>query len=162
MAKAREETRRELKVHRPLQNAYVQGAAAPALDFPVRDTEPERGRTPVAGSPLRDESRTQMNMGYLLFLAAMAVAVVTVCVNYLQLRARYTNLQKEYTVLEADLSERILENDAIYNGIVSSINLEEVKETATQKLGMVYATGEQIITYTETEKDYVKQYRDIP
>ena len=144
-----------------LETAYVHGSAAPKLDFPVRETE-SPGRNGRRQSAEDDSSPLSMNLGYLLFLAVAAIAVVAICVNYLRLRSEYTTLQKEYTAKEADLSERILENDAIYNGIISSVNLEHVKEVATGKLGMIYATGDQIITYQETEKDYVKQYRDIP
>ena len=31
-----------------------------------------------------------------------------------------------------------------------------------ERLGMVYASEDQIVEYLETERDYVKQYQDLP
>ena len=108
------------------------------------------------------ERFTQMNLGYVAFLAAAAVVTVLICVNYLRLQAQYTAVQKETTSLEAQLSELKLENDAEYNRIIAGVNLEHVKETAMNKLGMTYASIDQIVEYDAAEHDYVKQYQDIP
>ena len=42
------------------------------------------------------------------------------------------------------------------------MNLEEVRKTAQEKLGMVYATDAQIVEYQKPSSDYVKQYEKIP
>ena len=55
-----------------------------------------------------------------------------------------------------------MDNDAEYNRLISGVNLEDVKNTAMTRLGMVYACEDQIVTYDAAGKDYVKQFRDIP
>ena len=108
------------------------------------------------------EKALQMNLGYVLFLALAAVLSVAICVNYLRLQAQYTTVQKEATALETTYSELKLENDAVYNRIMAGVNLDEVKKEAMERLGMDYATEEQIVTYEASGGDYVRQYQDLP
>lgn len=103
-----------------------------------------------------------MNLGYVLFLTAAAIVTVFMCVNYLQLQAKGTKLQKEVTALETQLDAAILENDSDYNRIMTNIDLEHIKDVAMNDLGMVYAKKSQIITYESQNGDYVRQYSDIP
>ena len=103
----------------------------------------------------------QMNFGYVLFLTVAAIISVTVCINYLKLQFSYTTLQKTSTRLETQLSSMKLDNDTEYNRIVSSVDLEEVRERATGSLGMVYKTSDQIVTFEVPDNDYVRQFRDV-
>ncbi|MCR4960230.1 MAG: hypothetical protein K6A74_02160 [Lachnospiraceae bacterium] len=131
----------------------------------VRQAVAENAVQPKAisqGTLANRERAAQMNIGYVMFLTLAAVLTVMICVNYLRLQARYTSLQKTTTALELRLGSLKLENDAEYNRIISGVNLEDVKAYAMDRLGMVYATEDQIVTYEAAEKDYVKQYRDIP
>ncbi len=123
---------------------------------------PSRKRKVSAETRKNREKALQMNLGYVLFLTAAAVLTVAVCVNYLKLQSACTTLQKQETALETTLSEIKLENDATENRIYSSVNLENVKEVAMEKLGMVYATASQIETYEAADGDFVKQYQDVP
>lgn len=104
----------------------------------------------------------QMNMSYVVFLTVAAVVTVMVCINYLKLQSQNTSYQKTVTALDSQLSERKMANDLEYNRIISSVDLEQLKNTAMNELGMTYASEEQIRTYSSTENDYVKQYQDIP
>ncbi len=107
------------------------------------------------------ERALQMNFGYVLFLLAAAVVTIAICVNYLQLQARYTAVREETTYLETRLDSLRLENDATYNGIISAVDLEHVRETAQKRLGMSYPRRDQIVRYEKSEKDYVRQFRDV-
>ncbi len=110
----------------------------------------------------RRERALQMNLSYVAFLAVAAVVTVMVCINYLKLQSRSTTYQKTVTSLNTQLSELKLENDSQYNRIVSSVDLEHVKDVAMNELGMTYPTEDQVYTYDATENDYVKQYQDVP
>ena len=125
---------------------------------PVREQNASISRQAL----MNRERSLQMNLRYVVFLTVAAVLTVAICVNYLKLQAQYTSLQKDATRLETSLSELKLENDARYNRIISTVNLEEAKEAAMERLGMVYASEDQIVEYLETERDYVKQYQDLP
>lgn len=141
------------------QTFYISGSNALKLEtLPVDPAAPK-----VSAQARRNrEKALQMNLGYVVFLAAAAVLTVTICVNYLNLQSRYTSAQKENTVLSTRLSSMKLDNDAEYNRIISSVNLEDVKEQAMDRLGMVYASSDQIVEYSEAESDYAQQYKDVP
>ncbi len=138
------------------ETVYINGNNALAL------SQPQRRPSVSEHTRANREKALQMNLTYVAFLAAAAVACVTVCVRYLRIQSNYTALQKKNTSLTATLDDMKHENDAEYNRIMSSVNLEEVRDVAMNKLGMVYASSDQIITYDETGSDYAAQYQNIP
>lgn len=108
------------------------------------------------------EKAQQINLAYVLFLLAAAVATLFVCVNFLQIQAESTAHRKTVASLESQLSALKMENDVAYEAAVSSVDLEKVKDIAINELGMVYADKGQIITYDSQDNDYVRQYEDVP
>jgi len=130
----------------------VRVSAAPAQADPRRQEQLQRNR----------ERMRSMNMRYVLFLTAAAVLSVAVCINYLKLQAKSTQLQKQTVSLQTQLKDIEMENDTIYNEIVSGVDLNQVKEVAMDRLGMDYPTEDQIVEYNEASGDYVKQYEEIP
>ena len=108
------------------------------------------------------ERSLSMNLRYVLFLTVAAVAVVTICVYFLKLQATSTQLQKRTVSLQTTLKDLKIENDIEYNEILSGVDLESVRETAIEKLGMSYPQQSQIMYYDAASSDYVKQYEEIP
>lgn len=108
------------------------------------------------------ERSLSMNLRYVLFLTVAAVAVVTICVYFLKLQAISTKLQKRTVSLQTTLKDLKMENDIVYNEILSSVDLEKVRETAIDELGMSYPSQTQIAYYDAASSDYVKQYEEIP
>lgn len=143
--------------------AYVDGTAVRKLEQAPAG-RPERRQTPQTSLATKKnrERALQMNLGYVLFLTAAAVITVCMCVNFLQLQAKGTKLQKEVTALETQLDAAILENNSDYNRIMTNIDLEHIKDVAMNELGMIYAKKTQIVTYESQDGDYVRQYSDIP
>ena len=142
-------------------DVYVDGNTLRTAHTLVRPQEQEEKKISRQAQANRERSM-QMNLGYVAFLTVAAIVTVLMCVNYLRLQARYTAIQKQATSLEASLSELKLDNDAEYNRIISGVNLEHVKEVAMGRLGMVYASIDQIVEYEAADHDYVKQYQEIP
>lgn len=103
-----------------------------------------------------------MNPGYVVFLTAAAVCALLICVNYVNLQSRITRRSKNITAMQAELVDLKEKNNTRYNTIMDSVNLEEVRVSAQDKLGMVYATEAQVIEYQKPSADYVKQYEAIP
>ena len=155
--KTARQNRSHIRSYGSSETGYVDGNT-------VRVREPAaQAARPVSEQTIRNRERSlRMNLGYVLFLTVAAVICVTVCVNYLKLQSAYTALQKNATRMESRLNNLRLENDMQYNRIMSSVNLEEIRETAINRLGMVYAKQDQIETYNASGNDYVKQYRDVP
>ena len=144
-----------------IMDVYVDGNTLRTAHTLVRPQEQEEKKISRQAQANRERSM-QMNLGYVAFLTVAAIVTVLMCVNYLRLQARYTAIQKQATSLEASLSELKLDNDAEYNRIISGVNLEHVKEVAMGRLGMVYASIDQIVEYEAADHDYVKQYQEIP
>lgn len=99
---------------------------------------------------------------YMIFLAAAACMVLWSCVNYLQLQAEMTSRVKNIAALETQLEELRKENDDNYTRIMTSVDLDYIKDVAINELGMVYAQPDQVILYDGGTKDYVRQNGEIP
>ncbi len=142
---------------------YVDGTAVRKFQTAPADKKQIKRKPSVSPAAKRNRERAlSMNFGYVTFLTAAAVISVLMCVNFLQLQAKGTKLQKEVTSLETQLNSAILENDSDYNRIMTNVDMEHVKDVAMNELGMVYAKKSQIVTYEMEDNDYVRQYSEIP
>ena len=54
------------------------------------------------------------------------------------------------------------DNDAYYKQAMASVTMEDVKDTALNKLGMHYASESQIRYYDSSNESYVRQYESVP
>ena len=141
--------------------AYVEGSTVRRAGV-LPEAEP--GSFPAAReiTQRNRERALSMNFSYVLFLTIAAVLTVAICINYLRLQSKSVSYQKTLTALEVELSEVKLANDSEYNRIISSVDLEHVKDVAMNTLGMTYASESQVKTYSCSSGDYVKQFRNIP
>ena len=53
-------------------------------------------------------------------------------------------------------------NDEEYSRIISSVDLDHVKNVAINELGMQYAEEGQVVTIETQGDDYVRQYAQMP
>jgi hypothetical protein len=90
-------------------------------------------------------------------LVVLSCAVYTAALN-----TKVKISQREITKQEAALENLKAKNNELENRINSYIDLNNVYEVATKRLGMVYAKKNQVIEYKKTESEYVKQDEDIP
>lgn len=103
-----------------------------------------------------------MSIGYVAFLAVTMGLVLFGCVWYLQVQAQMTAAINSINSKEGILNELKAENDAEYDRVTSSVDLENIRDTAINELGMVYASEDQVVLYSSEDSDYVVQYQDIP
>ena len=142
---------------------YVDGTAVRKLQSAPQEGPQRKKKSSTSLATRRNRARAlQMNLGYVTFLTVAAVITVFMCVNFLQLQANGTRLQKEVTALAAQLDAAVLENDSDYNRIMTGVDMEHVKDVAMNELGMVQAKKSQIVTYEIEDSDYVRQYSDVP
>lgn len=99
---------------------------------------------------------------YMIFLTVAACMVLWSCVHYLQLQAETTSRVKNIAALETQLEELRKENDDNYTRIMTSVDLDYIKDVAINELGMVYAQPDQVILYDGGTRDYVRQNSEIP
>ena len=100
--------------------------------------------------------------GYIVFLAAICVAVLFFCIHYLQLKSEITSSMKTVAALESELSDLKEDNDAYYSQVTSNVDLNTIKKIAIGRLGMKYPSDEQVMTYETEGNSYVRQYQDVP
>lgn len=108
------------------------------------------------------ERALRMNLGYVLFLTMAAMVTALVSVTYIQLQSEVTGRMRRISVLESQVAELKADNDAALNRISTSVDLDYVKETAVNQLGMVYPKADQIVYYSIEDDDYMNQYGEIP
>ena len=145
------------------RETYVYGSAVREFAaVPERIERPKEQRG-ISRRTLENRRRAaKMNIRYVAFLATATVATLAICIGYLQLRSEVDGRTSRINRMEAELKETRMENDANYNRIMKSVNLEEIRRIAMEELHMVYANEDQVILYDAEESDYVRQYEEIP
>ena len=103
-----------------------------------------------------------MTWVFVVFLAVVSVAVLYTCVQFLQLKAQITNSVETIAELESEYSQLRADNDAYESQLNASVDLEEVKKAAMERLGMKYPADNQVITYQMPKGSYVRQFQDVP
>lgn len=140
---------------------YVQGNTVRKPD--IRREMERAPRKKVSNTTRKNREKARhMNFPYLLFLVSALLVTGFVLIRYIQLQSDITNTVKNISRLESELNDLKLQNDEEYSRITSSIDLEEIRRIAIGELGMKYAQEGQIIPYTTSGSDYVRQLEDIP
>ena len=132
---------------------------------------PEPQWDPREEQTVRHESRAvrknreralSISLPYGIMLLAATAVIVFACVNYLRVTAQINASMKHIAAMEAELSELKNANNTLQDRIVAAIDLGEVYEIATARLGMVYPDENERLTYTAHEREYVSQYENVP
>jgi len=110
----------------------------------------------------RQDKVQYVNLFYAMFLIAAVIMLFVSCIQYLTLQAEVTSRIKNIASLETQLEEKRKENDDDYTRIMTSVDLDYIKDVAINELGMVYAQQDQVILYDGGTRDYVRQSKEIP
>lgn len=108
------------------------------------------------------EKALSMNGGYVAFLAVAAIVSVMLCVNYLKLQTEITEKTNSIKAVQQSIDTLTSQNDSLDYTVNSYIDLDNIYKIATEELGMVRATKDQVQLYNKSENEYMKQYSDIP
>jgi cell division protein FtsL len=153
------------------RNYYINGntvrelGAAPARkpqQNPQEAEEQKRRRRRQNAARRNRERALYMSRGYVAFLTLCVAVSAFFAVTYVKLQADVTHRMKTISALESQITDLRADNDANYKRITTSVDLNEVKDIAMNRLGMTYATEEQIIYYSVENSNYMDQYSDIP
>lgn len=135
---------------------------APIPSREERDAE-ERRRRNKARRERENRKKAAMARSrrhtFRLCLIAAFCAATFFCYVYLQAETQTT--MRHVASLEDEISTLKADNSAEKNRISGYENLNQVKETAQNSLGMVYAGQGQIVYYTVDDSDYMNQYDDV-
>ena len=144
------------------RNNYMRDNLARNID--VREALKER----PTGEPLREyrgelKKQSKMSMGF-LYVAFLGLAVVVLAaslVSYLKLQNDITTMVDDIAYYEQTLNNLTLENDDEYSKIVNAVDYDYIRKVAIEELGMVYASEDQIVSYSREYSDYVRQLADV-
>lgn len=151
-------------------SSYINGSTARKLNTAVEADEygyavpDERIRREERRNGKSNKRQKANNMDLVTFIvmtAAIAITLIT-CVDYLRIQSQITEMSKNIAGLESEILTIKNENTVIDESIQTSIDYETIFKIATEELDMVYANKNQVVKYTGTKSDYVRQYGDIP
>ena len=142
---------------------YMYGSAAPkAAPAPQRTPVKRESVNPQIHKKARVQSKAVPVNKPLFVLTLAAFALIgAMMIRYISLNSEISVLTSGIASLESRLNTLQAENDEYRSRILSSVDLEKVREIAIMDLGMVYASEDQIITYDSQVDDYVEQSRVI-
>ena len=129
---------------------------------PARVTqEPERVGRPKQAVKAERGLAASFGIAFTLIMAAAMVVIFITLVKYISLNIEISRKARTITELRKELTTAIMENDNMEMSINSSIDYDYIYQVATQELGMVYASQNQIVTYDHEDSEYVVQYKDV-
>lgn len=132
-----------------------------AEEVPERSADGEKSRK-LSETTIRNRERAlSLDIRSVAFLTAAVTVCVLVCINFLEIRSESTKLQEEVIRLETRVASQEMENDIRQSQITSSVNLVEVKRRA-EEMGMTTPSEGQIVYYESADRDYVRQYQELP
>lgn len=108
------------------------------------------------------ERALHMSRGYVAFLTICVGIVAFAAVALVQIQSQVTQRMEHIAALESQITDLKADNDARYKEIVTSVDLDYIKDVAMNQLGMQYATEDQIIYYSVENNNFMDQYSDIP
>lgn len=147
------------------RTSYIEGNTVRKLNVVPdirREEQPYERPVPERHHQKQPKALSGINFASLLVLTTAIVATLYVCVQYLQLQSEVTRMDKTIISMEQKLTQLTNENDASYEAINTTYDLDYVYHVAVEELGMVYPNNNKVITYRSSDEDYVMQFEDIP
>lgn len=147
------------------QDDYEEGSALRKLsavpqelprEYP--EEQPVR-RQRTAGQCARN---AQITPRFLMGTVVLCAAMVAFVVGFLCLKEKITEQNRHIASLENQINDLKSDNDAYYNKVMASVDLEAIREAAMNRLGMKYAEESQIQYYDTDGSSYVRQYQEVP
>ena len=153
------------------QTYYVNGSTVRQIEAqPVRRERIDRTKIKEEQQKKRRRNAAKRNRARALHMSRGYVAFLTLCVGVVafaavalvQIQSQVTQRMEHIAALESQITDLKADNDARYKEIVTSVDLDYIKDVAMNQLGMQYATQEQIIYYSVENNNFMDQYSDIP
>lgn len=151
------------------RHTYVDGNTVRRIDTLPRRSEEERRREEERRKRLLRRRILEqpvhmpgMDRVSIVFLAAAVAVTLYVCFTYIQTQNQVYEQKNQVVRMEYSIASQKESNADAYQEILDSVDLSEVYDKATGKLGMVQARDNQIHTYKSKKSDTVKQYGVIP
>ncbi|MBR0149110.1 MAG: hypothetical protein IJM23_07935 [Lachnospiraceae bacterium] len=137
--------------------------AAPAYD-PVPEHIRRRREFKIVSPQIERNRKRARNMTplYLVGLMLCIGFFALLAHKHIQLNSEIVQVRHDIMSKEAEYQRIKTANDEEYARIMGAVDLEEIKRTAMDDLGMHYPDNSQIIEFENDDSDYVRQFQDIP
>lgn len=151
---------------RSYRYGYQYGSEAPVL-YPEEERGYGRRSTQEQERVARTSRKSAVRHAAVVNAVRNAVYVLVVgmiCLalfNYISLQSAVTQSVKQIASYESTLTSLKEANDEMYNEIVSSVDLDQIKDRAMNELGMTYAEENQILSYQGDTNDYVHMVQEV-
>ena len=140
---------------------YIDGNTVRVREtLPARREEEEILRVSV--QPEQRPVRVRINVPYVLTLLVVTLLFGYLCFSYLKVQASINASMNRIANLEEQITKVRSENAVRENRLSAQMDLEEVYRIAVEELGMTYPQDNEVVTYSEQMREYVRQYEDIP
>ncbi len=126
----------------------------------VPKREEERVRQPKRQPAIRKSRK--IGFAHVAIAASFFIFCVCVCVGYLNINAENSRVRKSITSLQTQLETITAQNDSLDYSINSFVDINYIINVATNDLGMVKISKDNINTYKSAEYEYMQQYSSIP
>lgn len=107
-------------------------------------------------------NKQALNGLYTFALVTAVLFSLVLCVRFLQTQTAITEKNNRISQLKKEISVMTSQNDSMDYSINSYIDVQNIYKVATEELGMVVASEEQVKLYKSSELEYMKQLSDIP
>lgn len=108
------------------------------------------------------ERALRMSRSYAAFLTMAVIVFGIFAGTYIKIQSDVTTRMNQIAGLESQIADLKADNDEAFKRISNSIDLDSVRNTAMNELGMSYAKETQIIYYSVGDDDYMNQFGEIP
>ncbi len=146
---------------------YVSGNAARSLrPIPDYDTHREKRKKEKIETQRHTRRNVddlpKMGIKMVLFLAAAVAVSIILCINYLMVQMEITEAKSGIMELKSGIEVMFDQNNALEFEIDSFIDVDYIISEAKEKLGMVVPNKNQIVSYENSNNEYMSQYSDVP
>lgn len=108
------------------------------------------------------EKAMGMSRGYVAFLTLCVILSAVSAFILIGTQASISNRMRSVAAMQSQIEDLRADNDARYKEITTSVDLNYIKDVAMNKLGMDYATEDQVVYYSVEKNNFMDQYSDIP
>lgn len=152
-----------------IRELYISGNTAIEIETGKEEKESARRRRiiqeqRVEGLKIQKQQRAEKKARALRSAVIVSASAVVLGILVLLLSSviTYNSLTSEIESLTEELDTLTLQNDSVEYDIDSSVDLSYIIETATEELGMVRSSYSQVVTYSDSDSEYVNQIAEIP
>lgn len=143
------------------RDIYISGNNAIQLEGIYSDYKTERNKREKTVKPRPKEQFQGSNRVYTFILTSVIITTLVVTVVLLKTQFIVTDNAEKLIQLQQELVEIKETNNQLESDIQKNVNMDEIYKIATQELGMVQASKDNVKYVNSNDSTYTVQYADV-